>query len=191
MKVEISIENLESSLQEEQERLQEAELLQRDNQIDIETRRERTETLETQLYDGSMINARDLEALQREAASVRLLLEQDESDVAGAIDPGRGSQVAQWQSQSTARGNEGSLGKPAGAAQSAGRGITGRAGRIREATGTPCGQVRPRHSAKIRGRCESRRVDGPWPRWSGICARGAGCRCRPNCASASRVDARR
>ena len=79
MKVEISIENLESSLQEEQERLQEAELLQRDNQIDIETRRERTETLETQLYDGSMINARDLEALQREAASVRLLLEQDEA----------------------------------------------------------------------------------------------------------------
>ena len=79
MKVEISIENLESSLQEEQERLREAELLQRDNQIDIETRRERTETLETQLYDGSMINARDLEALQREAASVRLLLEQDEA----------------------------------------------------------------------------------------------------------------
>ena len=79
MKVEISIENLESALQEEQERLQEVELLQRDNQIDIETRRERTEALETQLYDGSMTNARDLEALQHEAASVRHLLEQDES----------------------------------------------------------------------------------------------------------------
>ena len=79
MKVEISIENLESALQEEQERLQEVELLQRDNQMDIETRRERTEVLETQLYDGSMTNARDLEALQHEAASVRHLLEQDES----------------------------------------------------------------------------------------------------------------
>ncbi len=78
-KIEISIENLEASLQEEQERLQDVELLQRDNQIDIETRRERSEALETQLYDGSMINARDLEALQLEAANVRHLLEQDEA----------------------------------------------------------------------------------------------------------------
>ncbi len=79
LKIEISIENLESSLQDEQERLQEVELLQRDNQIDIETRRERTEALETQLYDGSMINARDLEAMQLEVANVRHLLEQDEA----------------------------------------------------------------------------------------------------------------
>ena len=67
------------ALGEEQEKLQEVELLQRDNQIDIDTRRERTEALETQLYDGSMINARDLEALQHEAASVRHQLEQDEA----------------------------------------------------------------------------------------------------------------
>ncbi len=79
LKIEISIGNLEASLQEEQERLQDVELLQRDNQIDIETRRERSEALETQLYDGSMINARDLEALQLEAANVRHLLEQDEA----------------------------------------------------------------------------------------------------------------
>ncbi len=79
LKIEISIENLETSLQDEQDRLQEVELLQRDNQIDIETRRERSEALETQLYDGSMINARDLEALQLEAANVRHLLEQDEA----------------------------------------------------------------------------------------------------------------
>ncbi len=79
LKIEISIENLETSLMEEQERLQEAELLQRENQIDIESRRERTQALETQLYDGSMVNARDLEALQHEAASVRHLLEQDEA----------------------------------------------------------------------------------------------------------------
>ena len=79
LKTEISIENLESALQDEQDRLQEVELLQRDNQIDMESRRERTETLETRLYDGSMINARDLEALQLEAANVRHLLEQDEA----------------------------------------------------------------------------------------------------------------
>ncbi len=79
LKIEISIENLESALQDEQERLQEVELRQRDNQMEMETRRERTEALETQLYDGSMINARDLEALQLEAANVRHLLEQDEA----------------------------------------------------------------------------------------------------------------
>ena len=79
LQIEISIENLESSLQDERERLQEVELLQRDNQMEIEARRERSETLETQLYDGSMINARDLEALQLEAANVRHLLEQDEA----------------------------------------------------------------------------------------------------------------
>ena len=79
LKIEVSIENLETALQGEQERLQDAELLQRDNQMEIESRRERSEALETQLYDGSMINARDLEALQHEAANVRQLLEQDEA----------------------------------------------------------------------------------------------------------------
>ena len=79
LKIEVSIENLETSLDDEQGRLQDVELLQRDNQMEIEGRRERTEVLETQLYDGSMINARDLEALQHEAANVRHLLEQDEA----------------------------------------------------------------------------------------------------------------
>ena len=79
LKIEVSIENLETALQGEQERLQDAELLQRDNHMEIESRRERSEALETQLYDGSMINARDLEALQHEAANVRQLLEQDEA----------------------------------------------------------------------------------------------------------------
>ena len=75
----ISIENLEAALQDEQERLLEAELQQRDNQLEAQTRRERSEVLETQLYDGSLTNARDLEALQLEAANVRHLIEQDEA----------------------------------------------------------------------------------------------------------------
>ena len=79
LKIEISIENLQAVLGEEQDRLQEVELQQRDNQMDIESRRERTEILETQLYDGSMTNARDLEAMQHEAANVRHLLQQDEA----------------------------------------------------------------------------------------------------------------
>ena len=75
----ISIENLEAAFRDEEERLQEVELLRRENQLESEARRKRSETLETQLYDGSMTNARDLEALQQEAANVRHALEQDES----------------------------------------------------------------------------------------------------------------
>lgn len=77
--MEISIENLETALRNEEERLQEVELLQHENQMETEARRGRSEALETQLYDGSLTNARDLEALQQEAASVRHQLEQDEA----------------------------------------------------------------------------------------------------------------
>ena len=79
LKTGVSIETLEAALQDEQERLQEAELRQRDNQMESEARRERSAVLETQLYDGSLTNARDLEALQQEAANVRHQLEQDEA----------------------------------------------------------------------------------------------------------------
>ena len=79
LKTGVSIETLESALQDEQERLLEAELRQRDNQMESEARRERSAVLETQLYDGSLTNARDLEALQQEAANVRHQLEQDEA----------------------------------------------------------------------------------------------------------------
>ncbi len=79
LKTGVSIEKLETALRDEEERLQEAELRQRDSQIESEARRERSVTLETQLYDGSMVNARDLEALQQEAANVRQVLEQDEA----------------------------------------------------------------------------------------------------------------
>ena len=75
----ISIENLEVALRDEEERLQEVELLRRDNQMETEARRERSEVLETQLYDGTLTSARDLEALQQEAANVRHQLEQDDA----------------------------------------------------------------------------------------------------------------
>ena len=79
LKTEVSIGNLDSTLQDEEERLVDVELRQRDNLIEIEARRERTGALETQLYDGLTLNARDLEALQHEVANVRHLLEQDEA----------------------------------------------------------------------------------------------------------------
>lgn len=79
LKTEVSIEKLEDSLRDEEERLVDVEMRQRDNQLEMESRRERTETLEGQLYSGSMVNARDLEALQQEASNVRHQLEQDEA----------------------------------------------------------------------------------------------------------------
>ena len=79
LKTEISIEYLEATLQAEEERLKEVEVRQSDNQMEASVRRERSESLESRLYDGSMVNARDLESLQHEAANVRNLLEQNEA----------------------------------------------------------------------------------------------------------------
>ena len=79
LKTEVSIEKLEDSLRDEEERLVDVEMRQRDNQLEMGSRRERTETLEGQLYNGSMVNARDLEALQQEVSNVRRQLEQDEA----------------------------------------------------------------------------------------------------------------
>ena len=74
-----SVESLELALTGESERLQEVELQQRTNRLEAETHRERSQTLETQLYDGTMTNPRDLETLEQEATKVRQLLEQEEA----------------------------------------------------------------------------------------------------------------
>jgi predicted nucleic acid-binding Zn-ribbon protein len=79
LKTEISIENLEAALKGEEERLQDVEQRQRASRVDAEARQTRSETLETQLYDGSMTSVRDLEALQEEAASVRQSIDRDEA----------------------------------------------------------------------------------------------------------------
>jgi predicted nucleic acid-binding Zn-ribbon protein len=79
LKTEISIESLEATLYAEEERLKEVQARQQENQMETSVRRERSESLELRLYDGSMVNARDLESLQHEAANVRSLLEQNEA----------------------------------------------------------------------------------------------------------------
>ncbi len=79
LKTEISIGNLEAALQAEEERLKDLETRQHDNRMETAVRRERSESLEARLYDGSMVNPRDLESLQQEAANVRNLLEQNEA----------------------------------------------------------------------------------------------------------------
>ena len=79
LKTEVSIENLESTLLAEEEILKDVAARQNENDMETEVRRERSETLESRLYDGSMISARDLESLQHEAANARRLLEQNEA----------------------------------------------------------------------------------------------------------------
>ncbi len=79
LKTAVSIENLETTLQAEEDRLKEVEAQRSENNMETEVRRERSESLESRLYDGSMINARDLESLQHEAANARRLLEQNEA----------------------------------------------------------------------------------------------------------------
>lgn len=79
LKTEFSIENLETALQAEEARLKDVEARHHDNQMETAVRRERSESLESRLYDGSMVNARDLASLQHEAANVRNLLARNES----------------------------------------------------------------------------------------------------------------
>lgn len=79
LQIEVSIDNLEATFRAEEDRLKEVESRQNENDMEAEVRRERSEKLESQLYDGSLISARDLESLQHEAANAKRLLEQNEA----------------------------------------------------------------------------------------------------------------
>ena len=75
----LALERVRTSLEEETERLKEAEqrhLLQR---LEVESHRERSARLDEQLYGGTITNPRELESLEREATNVHeLILQQDE-----------------------------------------------------------------------------------------------------------------
>ena len=79
LKTEVSIEALEQALETEAERINEVQLQQRNNQLEFESHQERSQALETWLYDGSITNARDLENIQQEAANVSRQLAQEEA----------------------------------------------------------------------------------------------------------------
>ena len=74
--------NLESELQHDAELLQESELQQKATKLEAKTQKERSETLNSQLYGGEVTNPRDLESLEREASNVLQLVEQQESALA-------------------------------------------------------------------------------------------------------------
>ena len=75
----LAVEHLETAFQEENERLVEAQGQHTAQQLETETLRERSVRLDAQLYDGTITNPRDLEALELEATNARELLEQQDT----------------------------------------------------------------------------------------------------------------
>ena len=67
---------LESELERDAELLLASELQQRATKLEAETQKERSETLNTQLYGGEVTNPRDLESLEHEHSNVLKLIEQ-------------------------------------------------------------------------------------------------------------------
>ena len=74
-----SIQTLESELERDAELLLESELQQKATKLEAESQKERSETLNSQLYGGEVTNPRDLESLEKEASNVLQLIEQQES----------------------------------------------------------------------------------------------------------------
>ena len=77
-----SVDLLESELERDSDWLQETELQQRATRLDAETQKERSESLNSQLYGGEITNPRDLAVIEREASNVRQLVEQHEAALA-------------------------------------------------------------------------------------------------------------
>ena len=77
-----TIGDLESELQRDAAWLKETKLQQKASKVEAEAQKERSETLNSQLYGGEVTNPRDLESLEREASNVLRLVEQQESVLA-------------------------------------------------------------------------------------------------------------
>jgi len=73
--------NLESELERDTEWIQKTELQQQVTRLESESHKERSESLNSQLYGGEITNPRDLESLEREASNVRQLVEKQETSL--------------------------------------------------------------------------------------------------------------
>ena len=73
------VDTLETELERDSEWIQESELQQKASKLEAATQKERSETLNSQLYGGEITNPRDLENLEREASNVLQLIEQQEN----------------------------------------------------------------------------------------------------------------
>ncbi|MCH7737034.1 MAG: hypothetical protein IH872_06485 [Chloroflexi bacterium] len=74
--------NLETELERDAEWLQETELQRKATKLEAATQKERSESLNSQLYGGEITNPRDLESLEREASNVLQLVEKQETALA-------------------------------------------------------------------------------------------------------------
>ncbi len=74
-----TVKDLETELERDAEWLQETELQQKVSKLEAETQKERSESLNSQLYGGEITNPRDLESLEREASNVLQIVEQQEA----------------------------------------------------------------------------------------------------------------
>ena len=74
-----AVKGLESELERDEEWLQETELQQKASKLEAKSQKERSESLNSQLYGGEITNPRDLESLEREASNVLQLVEQQEA----------------------------------------------------------------------------------------------------------------
>ena len=77
-----TVRNLETELERDAELLQETELQQKATKLEADSQKERSESLNSQLYGGEVTNPRDLESLEREASNVLVIVEQQESALA-------------------------------------------------------------------------------------------------------------
>ena len=68
----VVLERLEVTLQGEKDSLEEVRSQHREQQLEAETRRERSAELDRLLYGGELTNPRDLESLEHEAANARM-----------------------------------------------------------------------------------------------------------------------
>jgi len=92
--------SLESELERDTEWLQETELQQKATKLESESHKERSDSLNSQLYGGEITNPRDLESLEREASSVRQLVEQQESALSEIKDQIEAAQTRKTELQS-------------------------------------------------------------------------------------------
>lgn len=72
---------VETAFEEENERLPQVQSQHRLHLLEVETLRERSVHLESQLYSGEVTNPRDLESLGQEVKNVRELLEQQDAEL--------------------------------------------------------------------------------------------------------------
>ncbi len=75
------IQELETALQEEGERLRQVQSNHKNQQLEVESVRERSVRLDDQLYSGAVSNPRDLESLEQEAGNARAAVERYDAEL--------------------------------------------------------------------------------------------------------------